>query len=56
MDLVTDDELIAYMRESFDADCQGSLNFLEDTCLERFARTIRKQGSGFMGEYNVEEL
>lgn len=28
MDEVTDDELISYMRESFDGGCQGSLEYL----------------------------
>jgi len=42
MDDLTDDELISYMKEKFEGDCQGSLDYLEDTCLEEFARNIRE--------------
>ena len=33
MDELTDDELVEFMREAFDGKCQGSLDYLEDTCL-----------------------
>ena len=49
MDELTDDELIDYMRESFEEKCQGSLEHLEDTCLEEFARKIRKKTNKFIG-------
>ena len=49
MDELTDDELIDYMRESFEEKCQGSLEHLEDTCLEEFAREIRKKTNKFIG-------
>lgn len=55
MDELTDDELISYMREVFDGKCQGSLEYLEDTCLEAFARSIRKQTHKFMGRYERNE-
>ena len=38
MDELTDDDLIDVMREAFDGECQGSLEYLEETCLEKFAR------------------
>ena len=49
LDELSDDELIEYMKKHFDDDCQGSLEYLEDTCLEDFARSIRKRTHGFIG-------
>ena len=54
MDELTDDELIEYMRKSFDETCQGSLDYLEETCLEEFARNIRRSTHKFIGRYGVE--
>lgn len=51
LDELSDDELIAYMKKHFDNDCQGSLEYLEDTCLEKFARSIREGTRGFIGKY-----
>ena len=55
-DRLTDDELIAFMREQFDGVCFGSLDYLASTCLERFARAIRAGYDGYQrtegrGEY-----
>lgn len=41
LDELTDDELIECMKREFDGICQGSLDYLEDTSLEKFARKIR---------------
>lgn len=41
MDLLTDEELLGYMREKFEGECQGSLDYLEDTVLEQFTRLVR---------------
>ena len=51
MDELTDDELISLMREAFDHECQGSLEYLEETYLEQFAREIRKESRRFIGRY-----
>lgn len=56
MDELTDDELIAYMKEQFEGVCFGSLEYLADTCLERYTRAIRAgykgyEESGGLGEY-----
>ena len=51
MDEWTDDELIEIMRKAFDGECQGSLEYLEETCLERFARDIRANTHKFIGRY-----
>jgi hypothetical protein len=54
LDELTDDELIEYMKDKFEGECQGSLEHLEDTCLEKFARGIRKGTYRSMGEYEDE--
>ncbi len=55
LDEVTDDELIDYMRNEFDGDCQGSLEYLEDTSLEKFAREVRFGTRKFIGRYEDDE-
>ncbi|OLR60013.1 hypothetical protein BHF70_10535 [Anaerostipes sp. 494a] len=55
MDELTDDELLSYMREAFDGECQGSLEYLESTCMERFARDIRAKTHKFIGRYSDNE-
>lgn len=35
-DVVTDDELLHFMREQFDKICFGDLDYLENTCMVRF--------------------
>ncbi len=61
MDELTDDELIAFMREQFEGVCYGSLEYLSETCLERFSRAVRcgytgYRKSGGKGEYGNEKL
>ena len=59
MDLLTDDELLDFMREQFEQTCFGDLDYLESTCLESFAREVHadyrtywRQGSkGDRNEY-----
>ena len=41
MDKVSDDELLSFMREQFEEVCCGDLEYLEGTCLYRFAEKIR---------------
>ncbi|WP_075719156.1 DUF6323 family protein [Roseburia sp. 499] len=50
MDELTDDELLDYMKEAFEGECEGSLEFLEETVLEGFARNIRREGNFFFGK------
>ena len=38
---VGDDELLAFMKEHFDGDCQGSVEYLAGTLLENLARGTR---------------
>ncbi len=51
MDDWTDDELINIMRDAFDGECQGSLAYLEGTCLEQFARKTRMKTHKYIGKY-----
>ena len=55
MDELTDDELISVMREAFDGECKGSLEYLEETFLEDFARDIRSNTHKFIGRYKIDE-
>ncbi len=41
LDELTDDELLKFMRDQFDDICFGDLDYLKNTCLERFSRGIR---------------
>lgn len=56
MDLLTDDEIIAFMQEQFESICFGDFSYLEGTCLPNFASAVRAgyegfQKSGGYGEY-----
>ena len=46
LDLISDDELIGYMKKMFDGVCQGSVELLSGRELERLARNLR-QGRAF---------
>lgn len=50
LDEITDDELIDFMKNEFDGSCQGSLDYLEETCLEKIARRARFGESLYEGE------
>lgn len=57
MDGLSDDELIEYMKDMFNGECQGSLEYLEETCLDRLARDIREGLGGYIsGEDDDYEL
>lgn len=49
MDEMTDDELIAFMREQFEEICFGDLDYLKGTCLNIFAQAVR---AGYSGHQN----
>jgi hypothetical protein len=55
LDELTDDELLAYMKEHFDGECEGSLEYLEDNCLEDFCRKIRSGTKLFIQRMDEEE-
>lgn len=56
LDLMTDDEVLTFMKEQFETICAGSLDYLEETCLEIFAEAVRGGYRGYIssggsGEY-----
>lgn len=56
MDLFTDDELIEYMKNAFDNECQGSLEYLEDTVLEKLGRWARENSKAYFGSRREDEV
>ncbi|MDD3412870.1 MAG: DUF6323 family protein [Lachnospiraceae bacterium] len=54
LDELTDDELISYMKREFEGVCEGSLEHLEDTSLEKFAREIREGTHRFLSRNEDE--
>jgi hypothetical protein len=52
LDEIPDDELIEFMKEQFDGPCQGSVDYLEETALEGFARKSR---FGFRESWDEED-
>lgn len=56
MDEISDVELIDYMKRHFDGECQGSLDYLEETCLEKLARQVRNDFDNNIRRHGVNEL
>ena len=48
MDILSDDELLEYMKDKFDGECGGSLDNLEESVLDEYAREVREQGENFL--------
>ena len=42
MDLITDDELIEFMKQSFDGICQGDLEYLSGTVMYKMRENLLK--------------
>lgn len=58
-DEITDEELLNFMREQFEAVCYGDLNYLESTCLDIFAQAVRAGYRGYQetqGKGEFEKL
>ena len=56
LDRLTDSELLTFMKEQYETVCFGDINYLEGTCLDRFATAIKAgyrqyEESGGKGEY-----
>lgn len=49
-DKLTDDELLDFMKEQFETICYGDLDYLADTCLQRFTAAIR---AGYTDYHNT---
>ena len=59
-DELTDDELLEFMKRQFEEVCYGDLEYLESTCLERFARAVRsgykcRMQSRLRDEYSLKD-
>ncbi len=50
-DLLSDDELISFMRHIFDGKAQGSLDYLANTSLEELCRDIRYRDKTDLGGF-----
>ena len=53
LDLVSDDDLIKYMKTSFDGICQGALDLLSGRELDRLARNLR---CGYRYDYSEDDF
>jgi len=51
LDLISDDELIKFMKNSFDGKCQGSLELLSGRELDKMARNLRY---GYAPDYSED--
>ena len=55
MDLMTDDELIEFMKQSFDGVCQGDLEYLSGTVMHRMRDNLLKgKPLGYLEEEGEE--
>ena len=55
MDMITDDELLEIMKNAFENESGGDLEYLEGTALETFARSVRA-GENWADRYKREKL
>ncbi len=55
MDMVTDEELLAIMKNAYENESGGDLEYLEGTALEDFARSVRA-GENWADRYKREKL
>lgn len=55
MDLITDDELIKFMKKSFDEVCQGDLNYFSGTVMYKMRENLLKGKSIDYIEEEVED-
>jgi uncharacterized protein YbcC (UPF0753/DUF2309 family) len=55
LDELSDDELLTYMKDYFDGECEGDLEFLEGTCLDNLCRNVRSQSHRFIGADQEDE-
>lgn len=55
MDMVSDDELLGIMKNAFENESGGDLEYLEGTALEDFAKSVRA-GENWADRYKREKL
>jgi hypothetical protein len=59
-DELTDDELLAFMKKQFEEICFGDIEYLRNTCLERYAKAVRsgehsRMQSRLRDEYSLRD-
>lgn len=52
MDVLTDEELLECMKTVFDGECEGSLEFMEETAMDEIARAVRRGDAAFWERYD----
>lgn len=55
LDEITDEELIYFMKEQFEGNCFGDLEYLESTCLAIFGQAIRAGYRGYQRTKGKDE-
>lgn len=60
-DELTDDELLDFMKKQYEETCFGDLEYLRNTCLERYSRAVRfgyqnKMQSRLRDEYSMRRI
>lgn len=60
-DELTDDELLGFMKKQYDEICFGDMEYLRNTCLERYSRAIRsghqsQMHSRLRDEYTLRDV
>lgn len=56
LDELTDDELLEEMKLSFDGECAGSVEYLQETILDKVARDVRELQSDYFERYRKRGL
>lgn len=56
LDELTDDELLEEMKIAFDGECAGSVEYLQETILDKVARDVRKLQSDYFERYRKRGL
>jgi len=56
LDELTDDELLEEMKLAFDGECAGSVEYLQETILDKVARDVRELQSEYFERYRKRGL
>jgi predicted house-cleaning noncanonical NTP pyrophosphatase (MazG superfamily) len=54
LDEMSDDELLSVMKQYYEAECQGSIDYLQETILEDISRNVR-YGKGILRNYGDDD-
>ena len=56
LDELTDDELLEEMKNAFDGECAGSVEYLQETILDKVARDVRELQGEYFERYRKRSL